>query len=152
MWTKQESGTTAKLLCAAWLDSTIYVTGDSGILLSSKNGIEWGRNCIDSTGAFYCIIFTGTQFIAGGVDGTSGIIYTSHKEGVTETTTKPLRPIENIIRPKQGWHIRVPLPGYNGSHFHSESLLLSGRRINGFAKNSAAAAKGPYNIYITRRR
>ena len=80
--TSRTSGTTQNLFGVAWSGTQFVAVGDSGIILTSPNGIAWTSRTSGTTQSLNGVAWSGTQFVAVGI---SGIIVTS-PDGIVWTT------------------------------------------------------------------
>jgi len=88
--TSRTSGTTQNLFGVAWSGTQFVAVGDSGIILTSPNGIAWTTRTSGTTSALRSVVWSGTQFVAVGVSGIiltspNGIAWTSRTSGTTQS-------------------------------------------------------------------
>lgn len=86
--TSRMSGTTNSLSGVAWSGTQFVAVGNSGIILTSPDGITWTSRTSGTTNPLYGVNWSGTQFVAVGGNGTTltspnGITWTARTSGTT---------------------------------------------------------------------
>jgi hypothetical protein len=118
-WGGRASGTTRNLSSIAWVNDHFLVTGDSGTVLTSTDGISWTQ--IPASGLWFpafATAFTGTHYVTVGY---SGQIFTSMVDEVTIADVKPAKKIQLTSR-VLGSNLLVSVPP---TFFASASARLS---------------------------
>lgn len=144
-WFPRTSGTTYDLHSVVWTGKKIVAVGDSGIILTSPDGIYWTPQSSGTTMHISTVVWTGTQLVAVGKYGTvltspDGIVWTARRRtqasdylfSATWTGTQVVAYGDSLLTSPDGitW-----TPHLMGINTYMASMVWTGSQVVGVGFN-----------------